>query len=202
MTTIRFGSGEGATTVSHDLQGLVRRSLRELTKGASDRLEQEAASLFREARDVWPVKTGKSIRELDHGLRVVRNAKGDSVAGFVGSGTKTIFLVKFKDRRKHNAQMASIRIMEESARHGGTPNYGALVARHGGSIQGWVGLWRMRRGVIERDAKGFRHPATLDGKHVWTWAVRRPHKRRLGPLMIDLRKIASVRLRDVAKGKV
>ena len=57
---IRVGRGRTAVMIEGALAGELDRELRKLLGPVADRMQQEADQIIRDARSVWPIKTGRS----------------------------------------------------------------------------------------------------------------------------------------------
>ncbi len=61
MAELRIGQD---AVLSDDLSGFVRQAIERATGGVFSVLEEETDRVFREAVDEWPVKSGRSKRDL------------------------------------------------------------------------------------------------------------------------------------------
>lgn len=94
MAEIRLGSPSAGVTVSDDLSGYVREGVRRAMGGALTVIERRIDGVHNAARMSWPVKTGRSRSDLDHGIAVtgdtadafVRNRNSGGYAFFIKSG--------------------------------------------------------------------------------------------------------------------
>lgn len=79
--TIR--DGDWQIEVDHDLERQIRAGMDDATREVADAIEREIEQIYRDARDIWPVMTGRSRRSL--GRRIVLGADG-TIEGQVYAG--------------------------------------------------------------------------------------------------------------------
>ena len=93
---IRIGRGSASVTISTDLQGYVDQIIRRTMPEVANRIEEDASNLRREAQERWPVKSGRSKRAFEDGLRIARTRGEEVLEGFVLNTSNHTYMVKSK----------------------------------------------------------------------------------------------------------
>lgn len=91
---IRIGRGSASVVLSDDLQGYANRIIDNAMPHQAREIERAAKELHDDAQGKWPVKTGRSKRAFEHGLRIYRRKGEEVLSGFVSNDEDHTYKIK------------------------------------------------------------------------------------------------------------
>lgn len=106
MGKVTIGTGKLSVVLDDGAARLVERALRTAAPTVTRRIEEETGKVFASALHDWPIKTGKSKRALDQGIRV---PNATTVEGFIRNDVPYAFYIKGMKQRGKSTWVELVR---------------------------------------------------------------------------------------------